>query len=126
MQVLVIIGRVSICLAVYWRMTLLAGYPVLMASSLLEGYRHRLGRVLSFSQVVGIGTPPTSHPQASVPPPPPSVRGGGAHSQAREGFGESQFRRGYIHCCTLYIYVLCGYCTLFAGGLFVRSGSKVR
>jgi len=29
---------------------------------------HRVGRVLSFAQVVGIGTPPTPHPQASVPP----------------------------------------------------------
>jgi hypothetical protein len=38
---------------------------------------HRLGRVLSFSQVVGIGTPTTPHSQASVPPPP--VLGRGAH-----------------------------------------------
>jgi hypothetical protein len=30
--------------------------------------KHRLGRVLSFSPVVGIGTPTTPHPQASVPP----------------------------------------------------------
>jgi hypothetical protein len=30
---------------------------------------HRVGRVLSFSPVVGIGTPPTPHPQASVPSP---------------------------------------------------------
>jgi hypothetical protein len=37
----------------------------------------------------------------------PSVPGGGAHSQAREGLGESQFRLGNIHCGTLYIYVLC-------------------
>jgi hypothetical protein len=29
---------------------------------------HRVGRVLSISPVVGIGTPPTPHPQASVPP----------------------------------------------------------
>ena len=69
-------------------------------------YNHRLGRVLSFSPVVGIGTPPTPHPQASVPPLP--VLGGGAHSLAREGLGESQFRRGCIHCDNLYIYALCG------------------
>jgi hypothetical protein len=67
---------------------------------------HRVGRVLSFFSVVGMGTLPTPHPQASVPPPPP-VLGGGAHSLAREGLGESQFRRGDIHCGTLYIYVLC-------------------
>ncbi len=38
---------------------------------------------------------------------PPSIwfRGGGAHSLAREGVGESQFRRGDIHCGTLFIYM---------------------
>ncbi len=40
--------------------------------------------------------------------PPSLVPRGGAHSLAREGLGESQFRRGDIHCGTLYIYVLCG------------------
>ncbi len=35
-----------------------------------------MDRVLSFSTVVGIGTPPPPHPQASVFPP-PLVRGGG-------------------------------------------------
>ncbi len=40
--------------------------------------------------------------------PPPLIPGGGAHSLAREGVGESQFRRGDIHCGTLYKYVLCG------------------
>jgi hypothetical protein len=65
-----------------------------------------IGRVLSFSPVVGIGTRPAPHPQASVSP--PLVPGGGAHSLVREGVGESQFRRGDIHCGTLYIYVLCG------------------
>jgi hypothetical protein len=63
--------------------------------------------VLSFSLVVEIGTPPTHHPQANVPPS-PLVPGGEAHSLAREGVKESQFRRGDIHCGTLYIYVLCG------------------
>ncbi len=73
---------------------------------------HRVVRVLSFfSIVVGIGTSPTPHPQASVPPLPP-VLGGGAHSLAREGLGEFQFRQGDIHCGALYIYVLC------AGNIF--------
>jgi hypothetical protein len=31
----------------------------------------------------------------------PPVLGGGAHSLAREGLGESQFRRGDIHCGVL-------------------------
>jgi hypothetical protein len=44
-----------------------------------------------------------------VCPPPPLVLGGGAHSLARKGVGESKFRRGNIHCGTLYICtVLCG------------------
>ncbi len=34
---------------------------------------------------------------------------GGAHSLAREGLGGSQFRRGDIHCGSLYIYLLCGH-----------------
>ncbi len=42
---------------------------------------------------VGIGTPPTPLPQASVFPPPPGTKGGGAHSPAAKGVGESQYRR---------------------------------
>ncbi len=34
--------------------------------------------------------------------PPPPFWGGGAHPLAKEGLGESQFRRGDIHCGTLY------------------------
>jgi hypothetical protein len=41
----------------------------------------------------------------------PLVPGGGARSLAREGVGESQFRRGDIHCGTLYICI----CTLWVG-----------
>jgi len=33
------------------------------------------------------------------------VPGGGTHSLAREGVGESQFRRGDLHSGTLYIYM---------------------
>ncbi len=51
--------------------------------------------------VVGIGIPPTPHPQASVTPPP--VLGGVAHSLVREGVGESQFQRGDFLCGTLNI-----------------------
>jgi hypothetical protein len=72
----------------------------------MKVYKHRIGRVRSFSPVVGIGTPPTPNPQASVSPP-PLVLGGETHSLAREGMGESQFRRGDIHCGTLYICTLC-------------------
>ncbi len=43
-----------------------------------------------------------------APPPPPLVPGGGAYSLTRERVGDSQFRRGDIHCGTLHIYVL--YC----------------
>ncbi len=66
-----------------------------------ERLMYRVGRVLSFSPVAGECAPP--------PPPPGSVgRGTLAESLVRQGLGESQFRRGDIHCDTLYIYVLCG------------------
>jgi hypothetical protein len=64
---------------------------------------HKVGRVLSFSQVVGTGTPPTPHPQPSMPPPPLGSEGG-AHSLAREGLGESQFRRRDIVVFFIYRY----------------------
>jgi hypothetical protein len=114
--------------------------------TLLDRYTllHGVGRVLSFSPVVGIGTPPTPHPLApplwfrgeghtrwrergwesgvregvgercgdypnpSPAGPPPLVSGGGAHSLAREGVGESQFRRGgHTLWYSLYIHTLC-------------------
>jgi hypothetical protein len=53
-----------------------------------------------------------------VPPLPP-VLGGGAPSLAREGLGESQFRRGDIHCGTLYIY------TYFVDGKFGRLRIRI-
>ncbi len=74
-----------------------------------EASTHRVGRVLSFFSSRRNWDSPnaTPHPQASVPAPHHPVLGGGAHLLAREGLGESQFRRGDIHCGTLYIYVLC-------------------
>ncbi len=68
---------------------------------------HRVGRVLSFFSSRWNWDSPTPPLQASVPSPSPRFWGGGTHSLAREGLGESQFRRGGIHCGTLYIYVLC-------------------
>jgi len=44
------------------------------------------------SPLVGIGTLPTPLSPASVPLP-PEPKGGGVHSPAGEGLGESQFRR---------------------------------
>jgi hypothetical protein len=79
-----------------------------------ESLRQKL-HILEYQSVcplVGIGTPPTPHPQASVPlcplvgigtlppplspasvPLPPEPTGGGAHSPAGEGLGESHFQR---------------------------------
>ena len=54
---------------------------------------------------------PSPRPQAIVPPPPFGSGGRGAHWLARVGVGESQFRRGDIHCGTLYICTLCLACT---------------
>ncbi len=39
-------------------------------------------------------------------PPLPPGSGGGAHLLAREGLGESQFRRGDIHGGTLFMYLV--------------------
>ncbi len=71
-------------------------------------YTHRVGRVLSFFSSRRNWDSPTPRPLASVPSPP--LLGGEGHTHWRErGVGESQFRRGDIHCGTLYIYVLCDY-----------------
>jgi hypothetical protein len=64
---------------------------------------HIVGRVLSVSPVVGIGTPPPLLPQASVPPL-PFGPGGRAHSVAAKGVGETQFQRGGTYTVVLYIY----------------------
>jgi hypothetical protein len=54
--------------------------------------------------VVGIGTPPLPHP----------------HTRFRERrWGESQFRRGDIHCGTLYIQVLCA--TIYLRNISILS-----
>ncbi len=66
--------------------------------------------MLNFFTVLGIGTPPPGPPplpQASVSPLPLVSGGPEAQSLAGEGVGESQLRRGDIHCDTLYI------CTLY-------------
>jgi hypothetical protein len=47
----------------------------------------------SVCPLVGIVTPPTPLPLASVPPPPSDQRVRGAHSPAAKGGEESQFRR---------------------------------
>ncbi len=70
-----------------------------------------------FSPVVGIGTPPTPHPL---------VPGGGANSLAREEVGESQFRRGDIHCGTLYLCVLCDLALYLKKDLrLVKANSRI-
>jgi hypothetical protein len=58
------------------------------------------------SSELGLPHAPT-HPQASLAP--TLVPNGGrvAHSLAGEGVGESQFRRGDIHCDTLYMCTSC-------------------
>jgi hypothetical protein len=64
---------------------------------------HRVGRVLSFSSSRRNWESPNPPPSVL----PPLVPGGGAHSLAREGMGESPFQRRNIHRGTLHIYVLC-------------------
>ncbi len=64
---------------------------------------HISHRVLSFSFSRRNWDSPNPSPAGECTPPPPPVLGEGTHSLAREGLGESQFRRGDIHCGTLYI-----------------------
>ncbi len=65
-------------------------------------YEHRVGRVLSISPVVGIGTPPPLLPQASLPPH-PLFRGGG-HTRLRlKGWGSPNSNEG-TYTVVLYIY----------------------
>ncbi len=76
-----------------------------------------------FLQSSELGLPQPLTPGESVPPP---VLVGGARSLAREGLGESLFRRGDTRCGTLYIYVLvlCVYTPQFSGArIFKRLWS---
>jgi hypothetical protein len=61
---------------------------------------HRVGRVLSFFSTR------RNCDSAHSSPAPLWFQGGGAHSLERQGVGESQFRRGDVHCGTLYMCVL--------------------
>ncbi len=66
------------------------------------GCNHRVGRVLSVSPVIGIGTPPPLQPQASVPPH-PQVRGGG-HTRLRLKWWGSPNSNEGTYTVVLYIY----------------------
>jgi hypothetical protein len=74
----------------------------------LIGLNHRVSRVLSFSQVVVIGTPPIPHLKASVlPPPPPSLVLGGRGSLTGErGDGRVPIpTRGHTLWYSLYVHM---------------------
>ncbi len=72
----------------------------------------RVGRVSSFSPVVGIGTPPTSHPQASMPP---SPRFWGEEHTGEKRVGRVPIpTRGHTLWYSLYIRTLWGQCILFS------------
>jgi hypothetical protein len=74
-------------------------------------YSHRVGRVLGFFPVVGIGTPPTPHPQASAPSP---LRFGGMGTLAGErGGGRVPIpTRGQTLWYSVYICTLCLFSSL--------------
>ncbi len=66
--------------------------------------QYSVGRVLSFfSSRRNWDSQPLT--RSRVCPPPPRFSGGRGTLLAREGLGESQFRRGDIHCGTIYIYM---------------------
>ncbi len=62
-----------------------------------------VGRVLSVSPVVGIGTPPPLLQQAGVPPPPPFGTGGGQTRLRLKGWGSPNSNEGTFT-VVLYIY----------------------
>jgi hypothetical protein len=62
-----------------------------------------VGRVIIFFTSRRNWDSPNPSPVGECAPPP--FLGGGAHSLESEGLGEPQFRRGDIHCGTLYIYI---------------------
>jgi hypothetical protein len=78
------------------------------ATQLCLPLNHRVDRVLTFlSSRPNLDSPTPSPAGVCVPHPYPLVQGGGTHTLAGEGVGESKFRRGDRHCATLGIYVLC-------------------
>ncbi len=81
--------------------------PHTRQSVTVDSRHHRVGSVLSFfSSRRNWDSPPSP---LGVCAPPPWFGGGGTHSLAGEGLGmgESQFRRGDIHCGTLYVFCIC-------------------
>jgi hypothetical protein len=68
-----------------------------------DGLCHRVGSLLSFFASRRNWDSPTPSAAGEFCPFHWSGGGGGAHSLAGEGLGESQFRRGDIHCGVLYI-----------------------
>jgi hypothetical protein len=80
-------------------------YQIEGSSSML--WTTELVECLGFSPVVGIGPPPTPHPQASVPPPPPAL-GGGRPLAGERGVGRVPIlTRGHTLWYSFYIRTLC-------------------
>ncbi len=73
-----------------------------------DGVQHRVGRVISFSPVVGIGTPPTPNRQAV----PPLLSGGRAILAGERGW-ESPYSDEVTYTVVLYIYVCALWCTVY-------------
>jgi hypothetical protein len=95
--------------------------PARQATLAGNGSSHRVGRVLSFSPVVGIGTPPTPRPQASVPPP---FGSGGSGTLAGERGGRKVPIPTRGHFGTLFIYVLCGSSQSRLAGRYGNSAER--
>jgi hypothetical protein len=75
--------------------------PIFIYSSQADNTpHHRVGRVLSFFSSRRNWEYPSPAGECAPPPPGSEWRG----TLEREGLGESQFRRGDIHCGTLFIY----------------------
>ncbi len=69
--------------------------------------KHRVVRMLGYFPVVGIGTPPTPHPQGSVPPPLLGFGGRGTLAGERGGGRVSIPARGHTLWFSVFICNLC-------------------
>jgi hypothetical protein len=75
--------------------------PYYIYISCVQAQSRQSAKLFLQSSELGLPQPITAGEYASLP----LVPGGGAHSQARKGVGESLFRRGDTHCGTLCVQV---------------------
>jgi hypothetical protein len=96
----------SINVQKYWALNLFKKRQCLVHASHMYCISHRVGRVLSVSPVVGIGTPHPFSSRRVCPPPHPFVRGEGTIACGDRGGGVPIPTRGHTLWCSIYISTL--------------------